>query len=120
MRSLVPVLLLVALHPDAALGQSPSSPLARADLSASIGSFSAQRAEASEYNSWTRIVDDSGITVKPRTRIPEAARQVPFDRLVKLELAGKGASVARAAAIGGSVGAGVFLGLLMLLFANLD
>jgi hypothetical protein len=66
------------------------------------------------------IVDDSGITVKPRTRIPEPARRVPFDRLVKLEIAGEGASVARAAAIGGGVGAGVFLGLLMLLFANLD
>ena len=66
------------------------------------------------------IVDDSGITVKPRTRIPEPARQVPFDRLVKLELAGEGASVARAAAVGGGVGAGVFLGLLMLLFAGLD
>jgi hypothetical protein len=66
------------------------------------------------------IVDDSGITVKPRTRIPEPARRVPFDRLVQLELAREGASVARAAAIGGGVGAGVFLGLLMLLFANLD
>lgn len=66
------------------------------------------------------IVDDSGITVKPKTRIPEPARQVPFDRLVKLEIAGEGASVARAAAIGGGVGAGVFLGLLMLLFASLD
>jgi hypothetical protein len=66
------------------------------------------------------IADDSGITVKPRTRIPEPARQVPFDRLVKLELAGEGPSVARAAAIGGGVGAGVFLGLLMLMFANLD
>ena len=66
------------------------------------------------------IVDDTGITVKPRTRIPEPARQVPFDRLVKLELAGEGASVARAAAVGGGVGAGVFLGLLMLLFAGLD
>lgn len=54
MRSLVPVLLLVALHPGAALGQSRSSPLVRADFSASIGSFGAKRAEASEYNPWTQ------------------------------------------------------------------
>jgi hypothetical protein len=53
MRSLVPLLLVVALHPDAALCQSPASPLARADFSASTGSFSAKRAEASEYNQWT-------------------------------------------------------------------
>jgi hypothetical protein len=65
-------------------------------------------------------VDEAGITVKPRTRIPEPARQVPFDRLAQLELAGEGANIAKAAAVGGAVGAGVFLGLLMLLFANFD
>jgi hypothetical protein len=65
-------------------------------------------------------VDDAGITVKPRTRIPEPARQVPFDQLVQLELAREGSNIAKAAAIGGAVGAGVFLGLLMLLFANVD
>jgi hypothetical protein len=53
MRSLLPLLLVVTLHPDAALCQSPSSPLARTDLTASIGSFSAKRAEASKYNPWT-------------------------------------------------------------------
>lgn len=66
------------------------------------------------------VVDDAGITVKPKTRIPEAARQVPFDRLARLELAAEGSNIAKAAAIGGAVGAGVFLGLLMLLFANVD
>ena len=65
-------------------------------------------------------VDDAGITVKPKTRIPEPARQVPFDRLAQLELARDGSNIAKAAAIGGAVGAGVFLGLLMLLFANVD
>ena len=53
MRSLVPVLLFVALHPVAAFCQSPSSPLVRADLSAFMGSFGAKRAEAPEYNRWT-------------------------------------------------------------------
>ena len=33
--------------------QNPPSPLARADVTASIGSFSAKRAEAEEYNDWT-------------------------------------------------------------------
>jgi hypothetical protein len=53
MRILIPLLLVVALHPDPALCQSPPSPLARADITASIGSFGAKRAEAPEYNQWT-------------------------------------------------------------------
>ncbi|MEO8256371.1 MAG: hypothetical protein ABI868_03410 [Acidobacteriota bacterium] len=65
-------------------------------------------------------VDDSGLTVKPRTRIPEPARHFPFRGLAQLELARDGSNLAKAAAIGGGVGAGVFLGLLLLLFANVD
>jgi hypothetical protein len=66
------------------------------------------------------VVDDTGITVKPKTRVPEPARHVPFDRLGELELARGGSNLAKAAAIGGAVGGGVFLGLLMLLFASVD
>ena len=65
-------------------------------------------------------VDDTGITVKPRTRIPEPVQHVPFDHLTQLELAHANSNIAKAAAIGGAVGGGVFLGLLMLLFANVD
>jgi hypothetical protein len=65
-------------------------------------------------------VDDAGITVKPRTRIPVPAQQVAFGQLVQLELTREGWNIAKAAAIGGAVGAGVFLGLMMLLFANVD
>jgi hypothetical protein len=65
-------------------------------------------------------VDDTGITVKPKTRIPEPVQQVPFDHLTQLELARADSNIAKAAAIGGAVGAGVFLGLLTLLFANVD
>jgi hypothetical protein len=66
------------------------------------------------------VVDDAGVTVKPKTRIPEPARQVPFERLAELELAPAGSNIAKAAAIGGAVGAGVFFGLMMILFAGLD
>lgn len=65
-------------------------------------------------------VDDTGITVKPKTRIPEPVQRVPFDHLTQLELAHADSNIAKAAAIGGAVGGGVFLGLLMLLFANVD
>jgi hypothetical protein len=64
--------------------------------------------------------DEAGITVMPKTRIPEPARRVAFDRLAQLELARDGTNLAKAAAVGGAVGAGVFVGLLMLLFANVD
>jgi hypothetical protein len=72
---------------------------------------------------WTAVlmaVDDTGVTVKPKTRIPDPAQQVPFDRLAQLELAQGDSNIAKAAVIGGAVGGGVFLGLLMLLFANVD
>src|SRR6185503_8986192 len=59
MRSLLPLLVVVALHPDAALCQSPPSPLARTDLTASIGSFGAKRAEAPEFDEWTRSLSSS-------------------------------------------------------------
>jgi hypothetical protein len=65
-------------------------------------------------------LDEAGVTVMPKTRIPEPARRVAFDRLAQLELARDGSNLAKAAAIGGAVGAGVFLGLLMLVFANVD
>ena len=64
--------------------------------------------------------DEAGITVMPKTRIPEPARPVAFDRLVQLEIARDGANLAKAAAVGGAVGAGVFVGMMMLLFANVD
>ena len=66
------------------------------------------------------VVDDAGVTVKPKTRIPEPARQIPFDRLAELELAPAGSNLAKSAAIGGAVGAGVFFGLMMIVFAGLD
>ncbi|MEO8256372.1 MAG: hypothetical protein ABI868_03415 [Acidobacteriota bacterium] len=53
MRSLLPVLLVVALHADDALCQNPPSPLARVDITATVGSFSARRTEAPEYDEWT-------------------------------------------------------------------
>jgi hypothetical protein len=65
-------------------------------------------------------LDEAGITVMPKTRIPEPARRVAFDRLAQLELARDGSNLAKAAAIGGAVGAGAFFGLLMIVFANVD
>ena len=44
------------------------------------------------------VVDDSSITVEPKTRVPEAPRVIPLDRLQQLELKdGGGSGIGRAA-----------------------
>lgn len=66
------------------------------------------------------LVDQDGITVERKSRIPEPARRVPFDQIQQLELTTNGSSIAKAAAVGSALGAGTFLGLLALLAANWD
>jgi hypothetical protein len=58
------------------------------------------------------VVDDEGITIKPRTRVPEPARHVRFDRLEDIEVEHDGASYKKAAGIGAAAGAGLLLMLL--------
>jgi hypothetical protein len=66
------------------------------------------------------VVDREGITLEPKTRIPEPPVRVSFDRLEQLELKQNGSSVAKAVAIGAAVGAGTFLGIVALLAASWD
>jgi hypothetical protein len=66
------------------------------------------------------LVDERGITLELKSRIPEPARRVPFDQIQQLELKTNGSSIAKAAAVGSAIGAGTFLGLLALLAANWD
>jgi hypothetical protein len=66
-------------------------------------------------------VTDTAIVIQPRTRIPEAPVQVPLDNLRAVELEGtSGGNVGKAIAIGVAVGAGTFLGLMLLAFAAFD
>ncbi len=62
-------------------------------------------------------IDDLGLVVNPKTRVPEPARRIAFDTIAQLELAGTGSNLAKAAAIGAGVGAGAFFGLLLLTLA---
>jgi hypothetical protein len=76
--------------------------------------------DGDRFNATLLIVDDTGVTVKPTTRVPESARHVTFDRLAQLELQSSGSSPGdqvAAVGIGIATGAGVFLGSLFLLFA---
>jgi hypothetical protein len=52
-------------------------------------------------------VDDTGVVVKPRSRVPEPARHVSFDDLERLDLYEGGTAMNRGAAIVAAVGAGV-------------
>ena len=66
------------------------------------------------------IVDDTGITLQPKTRIPEAPRHVPYDQLNQVELKESGGGAGKAVAVGVAVGIGSFLGMLAILAASWD
>ena len=66
------------------------------------------------------VVDEDGITLEPKTRVPEPPRRVPFDQLQQLELKQNGNGVVKAIAIGAGIGAATFVGLLMILAASWD
>lgn len=63
------------------------------------------------------IVDDTGITLEPKTRVPEPPRHIPFGQLRQLELKQNGSSVAKTVAIGVGVGASTFFGILLITLA---
>ena len=63
------------------------------------------------------VVGDTGITVSPRTRIPEPMRAVPYTDIAQIEPIKNGAGLVKAAAIGAGVGGATFLGMLLLMFA---
>ena len=67
------------------------------------------------------IVDDTGITIEPKTRRPEPPRHIPFDQLAQIELKEHGGmGGGKAAAIGVATGAGTFFGILLILLASWD
>ena len=63
------------------------------------------------------VVNDEGITLEKRTRIPEPARQIPFDQIQQLEPKTSSTNIGKAVGIGVAVGAATFFGILMLLAA---
>jgi len=58
------------------------------------------------------VVDDTAITVKPKTRLPEPARRVVFDRIEELNVRRDRVNLAKFVGIGAAVGAGVFVSML--------
>ena len=66
------------------------------------------------------IVDDSGITLEPKTRIPERPMHVPYEKLDQLSVKENGNNVGKAVGIGMAVGVGSFLGLIAILASAWD
>ena len=66
------------------------------------------------------IVDDSGITLESKTRIPERPRHVPYEKLDQIVLKENGNSIGKAVGIGMAVGVGSFLGLVAILASAWD
>jgi hypothetical protein len=66
------------------------------------------------------VVDEESIILEGGTRIPEPPRRIPFDQLSQLELKQKGSSIGKSIAVGAAVGAGTFLGVLLILAAAMD
>lgn len=65
------------------------------------------------------IVDDTGITIEPKTRRPEQPRRIPFNQLAQLELKDRnGMGAGKAAAIGVATGAGTFFAIMLLVLAT--
>jgi hypothetical protein len=87
-----------------------------------IGSTLRIRSERDRFVASLLAVDDSGILVKPKTRVPEPARHLSFDALDELALYADGATADRAGAIVAGVGsgAGAFFLLLLALISQID
>jgi len=64
------------------------------------------------------IVDDTGITVHEKTRVPVPPRHIPFADLSQVELK-QNQNVAKAVAIGVATGAATFFGILLIVAATI-
>jgi hypothetical protein len=59
-------------------------------------------------------LDREGLTVKPKTRVAEPSRRIPFDRIEALDRVQDRVSFGKYAGIGAAIGAAVFFVLLAL------
>jgi len=105
--------------PATTLAQQPGGAPRNADMwrayadHIAIGSTLTIRTTAGERLTGVLFaVDDTAITVKPKTRLPEAARRIEFDRIEELNVRRDRVNLAKFVGIGAAVGAGVFVSML--------
>jgi hypothetical protein len=66
------------------------------------------------------LVQAESVVVRPRTRLPEPARTIPFAQIATIETERETGGVGRAIAIGAAVGAGAAIGVFLALIAALS
>jgi hypothetical protein len=76
--------------------------------------------DGSRFKGIFLAADASAMSVRPRTRVPEAVQQIPVERIAHVDVEPSGVTLAEAAAVGTGAGLGAFLGLLLLLTAVWD
>jgi hypothetical protein len=102
-----------------AFAKGPSDPQPTADVWRAyaehipIGSTVTVRTTTGErLTALLYVVDDTAITIKPKTRVPEPARRVTFDRIDEITLRRDRVNFAKYVAIGAAAGGAAFLWLL--------
>jgi hypothetical protein len=87
-----------------------------------VGSTLRIRSDRDRFVASLMAVDDTGILVKPKTRVAERPRHLPFDALDEIELYQDGRTADRAGAIvaGVGAGAGAFFLLLLALISQIE
>jgi hypothetical protein len=75
-----------------------------------------QRVDGKRFNGTLMRVDESAITLKKNTRVPEPAVTIAFDQVAKVERVKPGGfSIGKAIAIGAGAGAGAMLTIILFL-----
>jgi hypothetical protein len=126
MKRLISAVAIVALFTSGAVhAQSPAAGFTRSNdywltyaEKLPIGATVVVRtADGRRMTAILAIVDDTGITLERKTRIPEPPARVPFSELRQLELKQNGSNIGRAVAIGVGVGASTFFGIMLIMLA---
>ena len=123
MKATVSTLLLVAMVCSTTIAARPQLPpdtWRRVAEKMPIGSVVKLRTISRErLTAVLFAVDDSGITVRPKTRIPEPARRIAYEKIDDLHVDNSRSVIGKAAAIGAAIGGG-FFAMLFLLAASSD
>lgn len=115
------VLIVALLVPGVALAQTAPPADVWKEMATRAGAGSdvqVRLADGAGFRATLVRVDDAGVMLQPKTRVPVPVQAVPYEAIASLELATKGGvSVGKAVAIGVGTGVAAFWGMAILAFA---
>lgn len=119
-RPVTGLLIMAMLFPCAALAQVPADVWRRFAESVDVGTELQVRLEDGKRFRATLVgVEDAGVLLQPKTRVPVAVQSVPYASIVSLARTKQGIGAGKATAIGVSTGVGAFWGMVFLALAIL-